>query len=100
MFTANCCRYLSSKGYPITVITPGNNKEEIYRVVTELGASFEQVVLLGYPPFLMGEKLPELPLEGSPLGSMEPRLPRNPGSSGLSGQQISIYRSRKAQMSS
>ena len=33
MFTANCCRYLSSKGYPITVITPGNNKEEIYRVV-------------------------------------------------------------------
>jgi len=52
MFTANCCRYLSSKGYPIAVITPGNNKEEIYRVVTELGASFEQVVLLGYPPFL------------------------------------------------
>jgi phenylacetate-CoA ligase len=52
MFTASCCRYLSSKGYPITVITPGNNKEEIYRVVTELGAAFEQVVLLGYPPFL------------------------------------------------
>jgi phenylacetate-CoA ligase len=52
MFTANCCRYLASKGYPITVITPGNNKEEIYRVVTELGAAFEQVVLLGYPPFL------------------------------------------------
>lgn len=52
MFTANCCRYLASKGYPITVITPGNNKEEIYRVVTELGGNFEQVVLLGYPPFL------------------------------------------------
>ena len=52
MFTANCCRYLSSKDYPITVITPGNNKEEIYRVVTELGPAFEQVVLLGYPPFL------------------------------------------------
>jgi phenylacetate-CoA ligase len=52
MFTANCCRYLSSKGYPVTVITPGNNKEEIYRVVTELGGDFDQVVLLGYPPFL------------------------------------------------
>ena len=52
MFTANCSRYLSSKGYPITVITPGNNKEEIYRVVQELGAAFDQVVLLGYPPFL------------------------------------------------
>jgi phenylacetate-CoA ligase len=52
MFTANCSRYLSSKGYPITVITPGNNKEEIYRVVQELGSAFDQVVLLGYPPFL------------------------------------------------
>ncbi|MFN6563571.1 MAG: phenylacetate--CoA ligase family protein [Nostoc sp. ChiSLP01] len=52
MFTTNCCRYLASKGYPLTVITPGNNKEEILRVVQELGSTFEQVVLLGYPPFL------------------------------------------------
>jgi phenylacetate-CoA ligase len=52
MYTASCCRYLASKGYPITVITPGNNKAEIYRVVEELGAAFDQVVLLGYPPFL------------------------------------------------
>ncbi len=52
MFTTNCCRYLATKGYPLTVITPGNNKEEILRVVQELGSAFEQVVLLGYPPFL------------------------------------------------
>lgn len=52
MFTASCCRHLAVKGYPITVITPGNSKEEIFRVVTELGSSFDQVVLLGYPPFL------------------------------------------------
>jgi phenylacetate-CoA ligase len=52
MFTTNCCRYLATKGYLITVITPGNNKEEILRVVQELGSAFEQVVLLGYPPFL------------------------------------------------
>ena len=52
MFTTNCCRYLASKGYPITVVTPGTNKEEIFRVVQELGGLFEQVVLLGYPPFL------------------------------------------------
>ncbi|MBE9055224.1 phenylacetate--CoA ligase family protein [Sphaerospermopsis sp. LEGE 08334] len=52
MFTTNCCRYLATKGYPITVITPGNNKTEILRVVQELGSNFEQVVLLGYPPFL------------------------------------------------
>jgi phenylacetate-CoA ligase len=52
MYTTNCCRYLASKGYPITVVTPGNNKDEIFRVVQELGSAFEQVVLLGYPPFL------------------------------------------------
>ncbi|WP_427162898.1 phenylacetate--CoA ligase family protein [Aliinostoc sp. HNIBRCY26] len=52
MFTTNCCRYLASKGYPITVITPGNNKDEILRVVQEIGDNFAQVVLLGYPPFL------------------------------------------------
>jgi phenylacetate-CoA ligase len=52
IYSANCCRYLASKGYPITLITPGNNKEEIFRVVQELGSAFEQVVLLGYPPFL------------------------------------------------
>jgi len=52
MYTANCCRHLSSKGYPITLITPGNNQTEIFRVVQALAPQFEQVVLLGYPPFL------------------------------------------------
>jgi phenylacetate-CoA ligase len=52
MYTANCCRYLASKGYPLTLITPGNNKTEILRVIEELGANFDQIILLGYPPFL------------------------------------------------
>lgn len=52
MYTASCCRHLASKGYPLTVITPGNHKTEILRVVQALGPMFEQVVLLGYPPFL------------------------------------------------
>lgn len=52
MYTAACCRHLAHKGYPVTVSTPGNKPEEIQRVVTELGPYFEQVVLLGYPPFV------------------------------------------------
>lgn len=52
MYTASCCRHLAAKGYPVTVVTPGNNKDEIFRVLAELGPRFEQVVLLGYPPFL------------------------------------------------
>ena len=52
MFTANCCRYLAAKGYPITVVTPGGNRDEIWRILRELAPQFEQTVLLGYPPFL------------------------------------------------
>ena len=52
IYTANCCRHLAAKGYPITVVTPGNNKEEIFRVVNDLAPQFDQVALLGYPPFI------------------------------------------------
>lgn len=52
MYTANCCRHLAQKGYPITLVTPGNNKGEIFRVIEELGPQFDQVVLAGYPPFV------------------------------------------------
>lgn len=52
IYTTHCCRYLAEQGYRITVVTPGNNKDEIFRAVQELGPLYEQVVLLGYPPFL------------------------------------------------
>jgi phenylacetate-CoA ligase len=52
MFTASCCRHLAARGYPLTTLTPGNNVVEILRVVQRLGPDFEQIVLLGYPPFL------------------------------------------------
>jgi phenylacetate-CoA ligase len=52
MFTASCCRHLAARGYPIMVVTPGNNVGEILRVVRRLSPEFEQTVLLGYPPFL------------------------------------------------
>ena len=52
MFTASCLRHLAVKGYRVTVVTPGNQKPEIFRVVRALAPAFEQVVLLGYPPFL------------------------------------------------
>jgi phenylacetate-CoA ligase len=52
LYTTDCCRHLAAKGYPITVVAPGSNKAEIYRVLAALGPQFEQTVLLGYPPFL------------------------------------------------
>lgn len=52
MFTTACCRHLAAKGYPITLVTPGNQRAEILRVLRRLGPEFEQVILFGYPPFL------------------------------------------------
>ncbi|MBO3749235.1 phenylacetate--CoA ligase family protein [Streptosporangiaceae bacterium NEAU-GS5] len=52
IYTTACVRHLAAKGYPITVVAPGNDKEEILRVVPDLAPHFEQTVLLGYPPFL------------------------------------------------
>ncbi|NBV74650.1 MAG: phenylacetate--CoA ligase family protein [Methylococcaceae bacterium] len=52
LFTTSCCWHLAAKGYPLMTATPGNNKTEIFRVVRELAADFEQIVLLGYPPFI------------------------------------------------
>ncbi len=54
LYTVSCLRFLgpAGLGYPLTVIAPGNNKAEILRVLPELAGHFEQVVLLGYPPFV------------------------------------------------
>jgi phenylacetate-CoA ligase len=52
LFTSQCCRLLSLKGYPVMVVAPGNNPSEIFRVIQALGPDYDQVVLLGYPPFL------------------------------------------------
>lgn len=52
MYTTSACRALALKGYPLTLVTPGNNRAEILRVLRALAPSFEQVVLFGYPPFL------------------------------------------------
>jgi phenylacetate-CoA ligase len=54
MYTTACCRHLAAKGYPITVVSPGANREEIFRAIQELSPHFDQTVLLGYPPFLKG----------------------------------------------
>lgn len=52
LFTTICSWLLAAKGYRITVATPGNKLPDVLQAVRNLGSSFQQVVLLGYPPFL------------------------------------------------
>ncbi|MEO8183717.1 MAG: phenylacetate--CoA ligase family protein [Deltaproteobacteria bacterium] len=52
MYTLACCRQLAAKGYPLTVVSPGNQPAEILRALRALDGHFQQRVLFGYPPFL------------------------------------------------
>lgn len=40
------------KGRPTNVITPGIDKEEAAKAIKQLASSFDQVVLVGYPPII------------------------------------------------
>jgi phenylacetate-CoA ligase len=73
MFTTSCCWHLANKGYPMLVATPGNNKEEVFRVIRELATHFEQTVLLGYPPFIK-DVIDAGSAEGIDWASYNPKL--------------------------
>jgi phenylacetate-CoA ligase len=40
------------RGHPVSIITPGINKEETFKALKSLAPHFEQTMLAGYPPFL------------------------------------------------
>jgi phenylacetate-coenzyme A ligase PaaK-like adenylate-forming protein len=39
-------------GYPVSILTPGINKKEIYNALRRLAPNFSQTILIGYPPFV------------------------------------------------
>ncbi|KAI8914474.1 hypothetical protein EDD86DRAFT_199412 [Gorgonomyces haynaldii] len=51
LFTTCCLRLLSQKQYKLTTVTPGNNFDAIHACVQNLDF-FDQIVFLGYPPFV------------------------------------------------
>ena len=52
-YTAACVRRIADKGYPISVVTPGIEKEDILAILSRLAPEFDMVIMAGYPPFLM-----------------------------------------------
>jgi phenylacetate-CoA ligase len=73
LFTLACCRQLAAKGYPLVTLAPGMNKPEIYRILGELAPAFDQVVLLGYPPYLR-DVIEAAPVAGIDWGRLRTRL--------------------------
>lgn len=59
--------------YPISIITPGINKEEIFKTLKQLAPHFKQIILAGYPPFIK-DIIDEAPSNGVNLKKLNVRL--------------------------
>lgn len=52
LITYQAFELMSRRGYPLSIITPGINKPQILKVLTDLAPHYGQIILAGYPPFL------------------------------------------------
>ena len=52
LITYQAFRFAGLRGFSVSIITPGINKQEIFHALSELAPRFESVILAGYPPFL------------------------------------------------
>lgn len=59
--------------YPVSLLTPGSNKKEIFYALKKLAPSFGQIILCGYPPFIK-DVIDEAPLHGIKLTDFNIRI--------------------------
>jgi phenylacetate-CoA ligase len=52
LITYQAFRKVAERGYPVSVITPGPLKQEIFHALKNIAANYQQVILCGYPPFI------------------------------------------------
>jgi len=52
IFTHKAFNKISSKGYPLALAPVGVNKETFLKTFTRLAENFDQIILMGYPPFI------------------------------------------------
>lgn len=52
LITYQAFQLLGKRGHPISVITPGINKAEIFKTMRLLAPHYKQIILAGYPPFI------------------------------------------------
>ena len=52
LLTYEAFRRASATDWPLTVITPGVSKKEIFDTLERIGPAYTQLILCGYPPFI------------------------------------------------
>ena len=60
-------------GYPLSIITPGINKAEIYKALKNIAPHFQQLIIAGYPPFVK-DLIDDASRQGVDLRKMKPRF--------------------------
>lgn len=52
LITYRAFQFVSERGTSLSLITPGVNKKEIFNALRDLSPSYDQTILVGYPPFI------------------------------------------------
>lgn len=52
LITLRAFQIAAERGIPVSVLTPGINKIEILNALKNLAPNYDQVILVGYPPFM------------------------------------------------
>jgi phenylacetate-CoA ligase len=52
VITYQAFKKISERGHPLTILTPGVNKKEIFEAMKNVAPHYDQIVLCGYPPFM------------------------------------------------
>jgi phenylacetate-CoA ligase len=52
IFTYKVMERISSKGYSFTLVPTGTNKEQFLQAIKKFGRFYDQLILMGYPPFI------------------------------------------------
>lgn len=52
LITYQAYKLMSLRGYPISILTPGINKKEILKILSDIAPQYDQIIMTGYAPFL------------------------------------------------
>lgn len=63
LITYQSFEIMREAGYPISILTPGINKQEIFNALRRLSPNFRQIIIIGYAPFIK-DIIDEAPHQG------------------------------------
>lgn len=73
LITYQSFEIMRENGYPVSILTPGINKQEIMNALRKLSPYFKQTILVGYAPFLK-DIIDEAPHNGINIRNLNLRL--------------------------